>query len=302
MDWLEPILDKLAQASAWSYREGGEAATEPTAWAALALATHGRAAAARRAQQWLVERQKSSTTPDGSLGVSSSQDAPHWPTGIATLAWALAPPYTVGDTKHPFHQPIVDAVKFMFSLKGKPAEQSKELGHDTTLVGWPWVESTHTWLEPTAFYLMALRAVGQKDHPRAREAVKVLIDRQLPSGGCNYGNTFVLGQELRPHIEPSGLALWALGSEADVNGKIAKTLDFVVKNVSDQTPTVSLSYALLGLAAHNRFPAAAHEWLAKALERSEKREHSPYRAALVALAAAGTQSPLVQLALEARAS
>ncbi|MBL8830040.1 MAG: hypothetical protein JNM18_23880, partial [Planctomycetaceae bacterium] len=240
---------------------------------------------------------------DGSLGVSATQDAPHWPTGIAVLAWALAPRYSpYSAATHPFREPIVNALKWIFSLKGKPAPQSPELGHDTTLVGWPWVESTHTWLEPTALYLLALKATGQHAHTRAREAVKVLLDRQIPCGGCNYGNTFVLGQELRPHVEPSGLALWALGNVPDPTGKLAKSIDFVVRQTSAETSTVSLAYALFGLATQQRFPAQAQEWLAQALARSEKRERSAYRLALVALAALGEKCPMIQLAQEESAS
>jgi hypothetical protein len=296
MEWLESHLDTLAQMPHWGYRDGGEAATEPTAWAALALAAHGRTKDALRAQQWLVAQQAT----DGSLGVSISQNAPNWPTGLAVLAWALSPRYLPGDGKHPFHQPIVNAVKWMFTLVGKPAPQSPELGHDTTLIGWPWVESTHTWLEPTAFYLLALKAAGQQSHARALEAVKVLLNRQIPSGGCNYGNTFVLGQELRAHVEPSGLALWALGGEPTATDKLGKSIDFVLKHTSAETTSVSLAYALFGLAAQGRYPAAASEWLQKALARSEKRERSAYRTALVALAALGTKCPMIQLAQEVK--
>lgn len=297
MDWLSATLDALEALPTWSYRSGGEAATEPTAWAALALAAHGRHDAAKRAQQWLLDHQGH----DGSLGISASQDAPHWPTGISVLAWAAYPRYQSGDTKHPFHDAIQKAVRWMFTLEGKPNARNPDLGHDTTLVGWPWVEGTHTWLEPTALYLLALKGVGQRQHVRAREAVKILLDRQLPSGGCNYGNTFVLGQELRPHLEPSGLALWALGGEQDATGRIAKTLDYLTKNASDESPAMSLSYAMLGLATHNRFPATAPEWLGKSLARADRHGPSPHRMALASLAALGTECPLVKLTQEERA-
>ena len=51
----------------------------------------------------------------------------------------------------------------------------------------------------------------------------VLLDRQLPGGGLNYGNTYVLGQLMRPHVQPTGIALLALAGEADASGRIAKT-------------------------------------------------------------------------------
>ena len=47
------------------------------------------------------------------------------------------------------------------------------------------------------------RRPGLPPHPRNwRNAQAMLIDRLLAGGGCNYGNTVVLGQELRPHVQP----------------------------------------------------------------------------------------------------
>jgi len=52
-------------------------------------------------------------------------------------------------------------------------------------------------------------------HPRADEAVQLMLDRILPGGGCNYGNTIVLDQLLRPHIQPTGIVLLALAGDAN---------------------------------------------------------------------------------------
>jgi hypothetical protein len=71
-------------------------------------------------------------------------------------------------------------------------------------VGWAYAEGTHSWVEPTAFAVLALKAASREYQAAAREGVAVLIDRQLPGGGLNYGNTFVLGQLIRPHIQPTG--------------------------------------------------------------------------------------------------
>ena len=83
------------------------------------------------------------------------------------------------------------------------------------------LEENRAWLEPTAMALLALKHTGHDAHVRAREAVDLLHDRLLPNGGSNYGNTFVFGQELRPHVQPTGLALLALTGERHPDDRAA---------------------------------------------------------------------------------
>src|SRR5205085_5895836 len=123
-------------------------------------------------------------------------------------------------------------------------------GHNTELVGWAYAEQTHSWVEPTAFAVLALKAVGKSDLPAAREGVAVLIDRQLPGGGLNYGNTYVLGQLIRPHIEPTGIGLIALAGENDSSGRIAKSIAWLRRSVEPRTTPLSLAWGLIGLRAH----------------------------------------------------
>ena len=169
------------------------------------------------------------------------------------------------------HSPAARAVRWLLSISGAASPRNVDLGHDTTLKGWPWVEGTHSWIEPTAFSLLALKATGQQAHPRGREAVRLLIDRILPDGGCNYGNTAVLGQTLRPHLEPTGVTLLALAGEEDQDGRIGRSLDYALSAVGPETTAQSMGYGLMGLAAHGRLPKPPEEWLARAAERTMQR-------------------------------
>jgi hypothetical protein len=171
-----------------------------------------------------------------------------------------------------------------------PREQ--ELGHDSTLVGWAWVEGTHSWIEPTAWGVLALKAVGLAQHPRTREAVRLLVDRLLPDGGCNFGNTFVFGQQLLPHLQSSGICMLALAGESIDDPRIARTGEYLERLLSRSTATASLSYSLLGLAAHDRPLADAGPLLAAAAERMLVRDRSAHKLALLALAEKGSDHPL----------
>jgi hypothetical protein len=113
------------------------------------------------------------------------------------------------------------------------------------------------------------------------------MDRQLPGGGLNYGNTYVLGQLLRSHIQPTGISLLALAGESDHGGSIAKTLAWLTRNIGPETTPLSLAWAILGLQAHGQKPLGADKWLAAAAARIRSRDRSPHKLALLALAAQG---------------
>jgi hypothetical protein len=217
------------------------------------------------------------------------------------LAWcALDPEHA----RRPYPLPADDqtptarAIRWLLSISGEASARNVDLGHDTTIKGWPWVEGTHSWIEPTAFSLLALKATGQRAHPRAVEAVRLLVDRILPEGGSNYGNTSVLGQLLRPHLEPTGVTLLALAGEKDEDGRIERSLDFARGAVGPETTAQSLGYGLMGLAAHGRLPKAPDAWLAQAAERTRRLATSWPRLSLLALAALGESCPLIRFSRE----
>jgi hypothetical protein len=115
----------------------------------------------------------------------------------------------------------------------------------------------------------------------------LLIDRQLPDGGCNYGNTMVLGQTLRPHVQPTGLTLVALAGESDPSDRVAKSRAWLAQALGPKSTPVSLAWGLLGLAAQEAPHAEAEAWLSAAGERVLARDRSPHKLALLALAAKG---------------
>ncbi len=276
---LDDVVDRLAERVPSGYFAGGEPASEPTAWAGLALAAHGRPDAARQAANWLASLQ----TQTGTVGVTESSTEPCWPTSLAILLWQAL---DATDTSGQYGERIERAASWTLSERGRPNERTSHFGHDTTLVGWSWAANTHSWLEPTALAVLALKSLGQGDHPRTREAVRLMVDRLLPAGGCNYGNTFVLGQRLSPHVEPTGLVMMALAGEECDDPRIERSLEYLGRELSPKTTTASLCYGLLGLAAHGRSPEPRHAWLQHAYRHTVEAGASPYKLALVALAAA----------------
>jgi hypothetical protein len=275
---FEAHVDRLAAATHWTYRASEQSSTEPTAWAALALLAHGRMADALRPAKWLASLQQI----DGSIGVNEAEADPRWPTSLALWAWSA---FDGATGEGAFHKQIEAAVSWSLADRGKSAPRSPQIGHDTELVGWSWAAATHSWLEPTCFFLLGLRAAGFKDHPRVREGVRLIVDRLLPDGGANYGNTIVLGQPLLPHVQPTGVAMLALAGEKLSDARISKSLDYLERSLGREMAPASLSFACLGLAVHGRRIGAAEEWLASALDETKRGPLAVYEQALLLLAA-----------------
>jgi hypothetical protein len=192
-------------------------------------------------------------------------------------------------------------IDWLLATKGEIVTETEPLSHDRTLIGWPWIDGTHSWVEPTALCVLALKATGHGQHPRTREAVRLLVDRLLPTGGCNYGNTFVLGQKLLPHVQPTGLCLLALADERIADPRLARSINYLHQSLAQGVATTSLCYALLGLAAHGERPKQTTAWLDGAFHRVSQRDNSPCKLALLALAAMDAECPLITLSRGAAA-
>jgi hypothetical protein len=81
--------------------------------------------------------------------------------------------------------------------------------------GWPWALGTFSWVEPTAYALLALKKLrpalqGSRVDARIHQGELLLYDRMCAGGGWNYGNVRVHGVPLPPYPETTAVALIAL--------------------------------------------------------------------------------------------
>lgn len=271
-------LRKVVALGNWGYHPTGPQAAEPAAFACLALSAHDMHQEAVQLADWLADIQSSK----GSVGVTQDQDTPAWPTSLAMLAWQAC---DLGTDTTQFDVSRETALDWTLQTYGKAAPQQNHIGHDTTLLGWSWAAATHSWLEPTCMFVLALKASGQGKHPRTREGVRLIIDRLLETGGCNFGNTRVLGQATLPHIQPTGLAMLAIAGEQSSDPRIGRSLDYLEGILNEETATASLCFGFLGLTAHRRRPVNADSLLEHAFSRDTKRDTSNcYKLALLTLA------------------
>lgn len=265
---IEDVRSRELPDGGFSISDEGPPAPEATAWAVIALkssATH--LDSVGRACDWLTSIQ----CQDGRVTAIEGCDGTVWPTTLCILAWKSFKGY---------QQSIDAGIQFLLTSQGVHRTKASDspAGHDTSIVGWPWIENTHSWIEPTSLSIIALKSNGYKDHPRTREAVRMILDRQLPSGGWNYGNTTVFRKELLPIPENTGQALSALSGMAGEDAVIdsLRYLDRTIRKV--RTP-MALAWMLQGMGGWSKIPVNWDKWVIESLELQYR--YGPYDTVLL---------------------
>lgn len=238
----------------FALRPGGQYRPDATAWAVMALCLCGFSADSLRPAR---ARIAAGQDGDGRIAVAKDQPQAFWPTPIAVLAWH-------GQSE--FDEPRSRAVQFLLKTTGRHFKKIKDspVGHDPSIKGWPWTEETHSWVEPTSLSIAALTTEGYRTHERVGEGVRLLMDRQLLSGGWNSGNTTVFGTELAPLPESTGLALSALSGVVD-RQDVSRSIDYLKGRVQTLTTPLSLGWTVLGLAAWGERPRNANALIDRCL-------------------------------------
>lgn len=238
---------------------GGHFRADATAWGILAYhAAGGEEEILERHRARLVHEQDNA----GRLCVDRQHPDSYWPTALAILAWQNSP------VSRPAQE---HAVRFLLESTGvhSPRKADAPWAHDTALRGWPWIKDTHSWIEPTAVCLMALRATGHREHSRVDEAIRMMLDRQLPHGGWNYGNTLMFGKELHPMPESTGAALTGLAGMVGQD-KVGRSLEYLQGEADRLRTPISLGWALLGLGAWNVWPTNGHALVERCLANQSR--------------------------------
>jgi hypothetical protein len=231
----------------WPFHQAGESRVEPTCWALRAVADSDQSAQAHitRAVAFLQSQQ----LPDGSWPTTPWNTETAMPSGgwVTSLAASVLAPFlaqNLADEKsvHSALQWLCDdyprdSSPWQKFLKNFASHRHES--HNNEFRGWGWTPRTASWVEPTAFALMAFDSVaphgssasadapGSSFEPRippqlAKQisdrrtlAIGLLYDRMCAGGGWNCGNPRVYGVDGDSLVLPTCWALLALRDATD---------------------------------------------------------------------------------------
>ena len=224
---LDEAIELLSQSQntdgGWGAVSRKQSNTESTALGLLALRSleHSREnPTLKKAEQWLIKRQNA----DGCWSYGAGARAPSWSTALAVIAlsdsgveperliragnWILA--------QEGSKPGILAKLILAFSL------QKKAIHLNDDLIGWSWTPDSFSWVEPTSYYLLALKKIKSRlsaktFKERVDQAELMIYDRMCEGGGWNYGNTAVYGDPLWPYPDITALALIALQDRREQN-------------------------------------------------------------------------------------
>jgi hypothetical protein len=258
----------------WGFHAGEPSRVEPTCWALRALFGHTEAQdteSFRKGAAYL----KSVQLPDGSWPACAEMRGGSWITSL-TCAVLAADGQSAKNVAaglkwlcddFPRDRSLVR--RLLQSLRRK----SQIVSQNDSYHGWGWTPKTASWVEPTAFGLMALRDASAEQLPRnAAErrdlAVALLYDRMCPGGGWNCGNPRVYGVDGDALVLPTCWALLALGDAPEKPGR-PLSLVWLQKDFAEIESAASLAVARMTLENYGIRPPQAkrelQDWAAQEL-------------------------------------
>jgi len=234
----------------WGYYAGKASRLEPTCWALLALPDADPAVLASwPAAEGLLRERK-----DGEVNFAFHALA------LTTMA-ARAVNHSAGTDA------LASALEHARGIALEPSTINRQ---NNQLQGWSWIPGTFSWVEPTAWALLALRrrqAAGKKvEADRLTEAETLLIDRCCAQGGWNYGNSNMLGKDLRPYVPTTAIALLALQKSS--YPAVATSVSYLEGAATSEASSTALSMAAMALSAHGRTTGVVLERLVAQIEHT----------------------------------
>ena len=257
----------------WGSVKGKRSNTEATSLAVMALESlqqESRGRSIREGVNWLAHGQNS----DGSWPLNDTSQNPSWTTALAILALSLWPDYRTQ---------VFNAARWVLRQKGsKPGLlanlllaltfKKKAIHLNEDLIGWPWLAGTFSWVEPTSYYLIALKKVRSKMGGDFDERIKqgklMIYDRMCRGGGWNYGNSVVFDENLWPYPDTTAVALIALQDhrEAEANRQSLEALKNMLRDVHSG---LALSWGIICLSLYGEDTGKWKELLAESFKKTQ---------------------------------
>ncbi len=162
---------------------------------------------------------------------------------------------------------------WLASLWHRWAPQKMPIRLNPNLEGWSWTPGAFSFVEPTAYALLALKKLRprlqiQRLEDRIHQGELLIYDRMCHSGGWNCCGSGVLDKELYPYPDTTALALIALQDHhtADANKQSLHALHDMLAHVQSG---LTLSWAILCFALYGQEVSQWQGHLTNAYEKTE---------------------------------
>ncbi|MBN1874514.1 MAG: terpene cyclase/mutase family protein [Anaerolineae bacterium] len=238
------LLHAQTQDGGWSYTPGVQSSPESTCYSLLALsAAPFPSGAADNAKQdkgvaWL----KNHVNAGGAITLEGDND-PHWTTSLAAFTLNYLQQEAALRER---------CIEWLLTWEGNKTKFNEIIPLNNELVGWPWTSDAFSWIEPTSYALLALKASGYANHARVQEGEALLLDRACTEGGWNYGNRIVLGRALDAFLPTTAVALLSLQNFDTASETIVQGLAFLETEIARTQSTLTLAWAILCLGTYHR--------------------------------------------------
>ena len=279
----------------WAYFDSVQESLEATCLAELALAPE-RHANSSEAILFLLKSQLSDGGWPAFLGDSEGS----WTTALALCTLNSTGDFTAAREK---------AFRWLYAERGREGHwfwrwkfktSDRNVRFDPDKYGWPWVTGSASWVIPTAFSIIAIEQFtvcnrSEESEKRIHLGVEMLLDRECVDGGWNSGNSLVYGVPLRPHVEPTAIALLALQDEQRIE-MVQKSLSWLRQNAASVDSVSSLAWCILTLFVYQESVEPLKNRLATIMgDGREVRNNATLATALLALKCGEMIHPFVVL-------
>ena len=257
------LLDRLAGLQnpdgGWGAARSRASNAEATALAVLALSAGSAGAevgdAVAAGARWLGAAQ----LRDGSVPFLAEVPDTSWTTGLGALALLPSNPDAADRAGHFLLAEKGRGFPWWMSAVYRLFPDIKDVETDLDLPGWPWNHGAASWVEPTAYALIALKTLApglgtRRVARRVDGAERMLLQRTCPDGGWNYGNGSVLGEALWAFPDTTALALLALRDRHPLPETVAG-LTALERSAVDDASALCHALAALCARAYDRDPA-----------------------------------------------
>ena len=241
----------------WGFNAGCESRIEPTTWALVALHEFGSSLAVDETLDRGLRFLTGAQLENGSWAAAPGQREGCWVTSLA--CWALlahrqhATSLLRGLSWLNDDRPRDSG--FWWLLARKLTDRRRINAQNASFSGWSWTPRTASWVEPTCYALIVLRAEmaasPSDSRPRCKLAEAMLYDRMCPGGGWNCGNPRVYGVAGQPQVGPTVWALVALHGNSQ-RPEVHESLDWLDSIQGTIQSPESLALAHIGLGVYGR--------------------------------------------------